>query len=699
MRLSPVFSGADLEPAYLPLLRLWILRALVHCNGAANFLSSRGFNDAVLPGFLGFSQANRDDYCPRKAGAKLRRLLGAAEKRGARLPVDTVIGRNLAGLQHKLGLTDRASEILHFVVLERLHAPLATALEHIGALTDAAAINVLALCLGKPVAAVYEAIDCRSKLARSAILGLDASRSYSFRMKVDLLEGLSEGLMLEQRDLTDLFVQCFTLSPAPRLALSDYPHLAQDAAILQGYLPGAGSADGQGVNVLVYGPPGTGKTEFVRALAAASNLRLFEIACEDSAGKPRSGKTRFVACRLAQSLLKGPGGCALLFDEVEDVFSDDKRPLDGGNASGIKGWVNALLETNPVPCFWVTNHLGAIDRAYRRRFDYVLRIDVPPRSVRQRLIERHPLTQSLDAPWREAAASHRFLAPAILERAARVTTEACLASPALEPAQVITRVMNNTFDALGVGRLSPGSQAAAPAYRLDLLNADCNLDSLCSGLRRQGEGRLCLYGPPGTGKTAFAHYLAEALDRPLLLRRVSDLLRPHVGQTEQNIAEMFREAWLEQAVLLLDEADSFLRDRRGARQAWELTQVNEMLTQMEAFQGIFIASTNLMDSLDEASLRRFDAKVRFGYLDAAQARAMFAALSGSLGLSDDPADADALALLRTASHLTPGDFASVARGARLHTLKTRRELAALLIQACQFKRKDSRAMGFTAALN
>ena len=162
---------------------------------------------------------------------------------------------------------------------------------------------------------------------------------------------------------------------------------------------------------------------------------------------------------------------------------------------------------------------------------------------------------------------------------------------------------------------------------------------------------------------------------------------------------MFREAGREQAVLLLDEADSFLRDRRGARQAWELTQVNEMLMQMEAFQGIFIASTNLMDSLDEASLRRFDAKVRFGYLDAAQARAMFAALSGSLGLSDDPADADALALLRTASHLTPGDFASVARGARLHTLKTRRELAALLIQACQFKRKDSRAMGFTAALN
>ena len=169
-----------------------------------------------------------------------------------------------------------------------------------------------------------------------------------------------------------------------------------------------------------------------------------------------------------------------------------------------------------------------------------------------------------------------------------------------------------------------------------------------------------------------------------------------MGQTEQNIAEMFREAGREQAVLLLDEADSFLRDRRGARQAWELTQVNEMLTQMEAFQGIFIASTNLMDSLDEASLRRFDAKVRFGYLDAAQVGAMFGALSGSLGLAEDT---DAFGLLRRASHLTPGDFASVARGARLNAPATSWDLAGLLVQACQFKRKNSRAMGFSAELN
>src|SRR5690606_6356820 len=105
---------------------------------------------------------------------------------------------------------------------------------------------------------------------------------------------------------------------------------------------------------------------------------------------------------------------------------------------------------------------------------------------------------------------------------------------------------------------------------------------------------------------------------------------PYVGMAEKHIAAMFREADLECAVLLLDEADSLLQDRRGAERSWEVTQVNEMLTQMENFHGIFIASTNLMDSLDEAAMRRFDVKVRFDYLSKAQAQEMLERLASKL---------------------------------------------------------------------
>ena len=57
-------------------------------------------------------------------------------------------------------------------------------------------------------------------------------------------------------------------------------------------------------------------------------------------------------------------------------------------------------------------------------------------------------------------------------------------------------------------------------------------------------------------------------------------------------------------MLVIDEADSLLADRRDAVRSWEITQVNEMLTCLEDFQGLFVASTNLMTKLDAASARR-----------------------------------------------------------------------------------------------
>lgn len=96
-----------------------------------------------------------------------------------------------------------------------------------------------------------------------------------------------------------------------------------------------------------------------------------------------------------------------------------------------------------------------------------------------------------------------------------------------------------------------------------------------------------------------------------------------VGQTEKNIARAFAEAKEENAVLIFDEVDSFLADRNSANRNWEITQVNEMLVQMENFDGIFIATTNLMDNLDRASLRRFDLKLEFGFLEYNQAFKLF----------------------------------------------------------------------------
>jgi SpoVK/Ycf46/Vps4 family AAA+-type ATPase len=138
--------------------------------------------------------------------------------------------------------------------------------------------------------------------------------------------------------------------------------------------------------------------------------------------------------------------------------------------------------------------------------------------------------------------------------------------------------------------------------------------------RGHGHGTLCFYGAPGTGKTALAKHMGKALERPLLIKQASDLMSKYVGETEQNMAAMFTEAEAEagKAVLLFDKADSFLRDRRGAQRTYEVTEVNKMLQRMEYFNGIFVCTTNLLESLAQAALRRFTFKIKFLPLTRAQ---------------------------------------------------------------------------------
>jgi SpoVK/Ycf46/Vps4 family AAA+-type ATPase len=104
-----------------------------------------------------------------------------------------------------------------------------------------------------------------------------------------------------------------------------------------------------------------------------------------------------------------------------------------------------------------------------------------------------------------------------------------------------------------------------------------------------------------------------------------------------------------------------LQDRRGAQRNYEVTEVNEMLQGMERFRGIFICTTNLMDRIDQAALRRFTFKIAFKPLTVAQREAFFVAegcAGDVLGLT--PVVTKRLAVLE---HLCAGEFAAVKRQA------------------------------------
>lgn len=669
----------DLDQQYVPLLQLWILRALMRCNGVATFVRENRFAEASLAEFLGFSFAQLEDYSTVWAHRELSAKLQALEAEAPKVPTEPVLARNVARLAERLLLTNVEADILHFAVLERVHPQLREALDLVGDLVRASLIRLVSICLGYPARDVQEALGYGARLSRSALLTVDDAKPYSFGNKVDLQYGFAEAMAMDQGDLVELFRSSFARAPAPELTLQDFPHLIEDVRVLKPYLELSCLSESKGVNVLVHGVPGAGKTQFVRALAWAIGAQLMEIPCEAPNGLPRTGRDRLESLRFAQSLLLKGGRHLLLFDEVEDVFHGTRgRGRFGGNTSGIKGYVNRILESNGVPVIWVTNCIEQIEPAYLRRFDYILKMEVPPTSVRRRALARELANATIREDFRERLAVHSGITVATLRRAVHVATRAADVDVSLDVEASILQALAGSLQAQGSPPLD--RQVATPTsqgYHMEWLNSNIDLRSLTDGIVRERSGRICLWGPPGTGKSEFARHLAKLLEVPCHVQKASDVLSQYVGGTEKNIASMFERASEERAVLVLDEADSFLRSRRSAQRSWEVTQVNEMLTAMESFDGIFVATTNLMDDVDEAALRRFDVAVRLDCLTPTQAQLLFMGLAQMLDIETTPEEEQRAAGL---GFLTPGDFVAVRRGARLCRPRTAAELIARLAE-------------------
>ena len=377
----------------------------------------------------------------------------------------------------------------------------------------------------------------------------------------------------------------------------------------------------------------------------------------------------------------------MLFDEIEDVFPTSDNPFFMRKPAAGKMFINRLLESNPVPAIWISNEVSHIDKAYLRRFDFSFEIGIPPIAVRRGILHNYLRGYAISDEAISHLAQQEELSPAQIEKAAKVLQLSGKKTKSRE--ETLLHVIENSQLLLGQDKNDKLLNLAECNYQLDFLNPDCDLVQLVAQLKRapKSAGALCFYGAPGTGKTALAHYIAREIELPLMVKRASDIVSPYVGETEQRIALMFRQAQQEGALLLLDEADSFLTERQSAKNSWEVTAVNEMLTQMERFDGLFICSTNLMQRLDAASLRRFALKIKFNYLKPEQRWQLFLAQAEKFSSTHEAQYRTALNQL---NNLTPGDFATVRRQtALLNITLTADELVKRLAQECKSKSGNS----------
>ena len=394
------------------------------------------------------------------------------------------------------------------------------------------------------------------------------------------------------------------------LSEKDFEHLKHEKNKVVNILSSAAKTKAKGINILLYGGVGTGKTEFSKLIAEDAKLPIYAVATEkEDMYEEADRRDRLVDLYAKQYILSRKGNACILFDEAEDVMN--RGFTEFGNAS--KGYFNKLLENVFVPVIWTTNNISNVDPAFLRRMTYCIEFEKMSEETRlniwKKVLKKNELEVSTDKIIE--LNKNYDIPPSLISNAVQTTKMINGNENDFEGfIENVSKVVNKSKN------VKNQKEFEMKDYDDNLVNTDIDIRTLTSKIKDCGKLNfsLCLYGEPGTGKSLYARYLAKQLGVEVIFKRASDLISKWVGQTEQNIAEAFAEAKSKKAMLIFDEADSFLQNRENAQRSWEVSQVNEMLTWMESHDYPFVCTTNLLDTLDEASLRRFTFKIKFDFM-------------------------------------------------------------------------------------
>jgi SpoVK/Ycf46/Vps4 family AAA+-type ATPase len=360
----------------------------------------------------------------------------------------------------------------------------------------------------------------------------------------------------------------------------------------------------------LYGAPGNGKKHLARKIAETLSARFEQV-----------NPSKLASAEQIEALWtssRGTDAVVLFVPNAEAVFP---RQSDGTSPANTLEWIAEWEKHEPRDSrVWVimtTQSADKVDEAIVNHIGQDSRIEIKaPDTTGRKRCSRPPV-----ASIRWGCLPNRFCA--------RPVAPPSRISPHRHGGQASRRAAPAGRDALATGQ-SHGSGRRECRRDQDVGSADpaARDQATTAGRLQDPAGRpefikkgakvpnILLYGPPGTGKTEIARTIANEAGVNFEAKNVSDLKGKYLGESGQNVKDMFAKARAKApTVLFMDEIDGAAK-ARGSEGADKYTEeiVGELLAQMDGAtksdRPVFVlAATNLPESIDRAILERFTRRI------------------------------------------------------------------------------------------
>ncbi len=373
----------------------------------------------------------------------------------------------------------------------------------------------------------------------------------------------------------------------------------------------ASDAEGKRI-VCIEGGEGSGKKHLVMQYAAATSRSVLMIDLSKYAACDRAGADCDILCEL---LLRQCYVCVFGRTEKEGVLSHLFEVLHKAAKVIFVSTQNSrqVLDAASAPVFTVK--LGELSREMR--------------------CSLWQTTGGLSEQLAHTAANKYRFTPKQIHSAAMALSEQMTADGAKEPNEQILSIVCNTLTENSMG--AKAKLITGPFTMEDLILPEEEKQQIREALAHiryrhivydqwdfesrlaYGKGLTMLFaGPPGTGKTMAATIVAGELGLPAYRVDISQVMSKYIGETEKSLGEIFDAAERSNAILFFDETDAIFGKRseiKDSHDKYANVETSFLLQRLESFDGIVLMSTNLLQNIDEAFMRRINYIINFPFPD------------------------------------------------------------------------------------